>query len=418
MEEFERLESNVRGYCRSFPTVFQTASGATLTDEQGKSYIDFFAGAGALNYGHNPPAIRDRLIEYLRGDGVIHALDMSTTAKRQFLTTLDEVILAPRRMDYKVMFPGPTGTNAVEAALKLARKVTNRHNIISFTNGFHGMTLGSLALTGNASKRAGAGVPLNNVVHMPYCDYLGLDASTTNALERYLEDTSSGVDIPAAFILETVQAEGGVNIASTQWLAEIQRLAKHYGILLIIDDIQVGCGRTGRFFSFEGMGLDPDIICLSKSLSGFGLPLAITLLKPEHDVFSPGEHNGTFRGHNAAFVTATAALDLYWKDHVLSSDVNRKAKLIREVLLNIADEFDGSSVRGRGMIQGIEFECADTATEISRAAFQAGLIIETAGPRDEVLKVLPPLTIPDQQLLEGLQIVTECSQQIQTNSVG
>ncbi len=402
----EKIESNVRGYCRSFPTVFRTAQGATLVNEEGDEFIDFFAGAGVLNYGHNHPVLKQSLIDYLTSDGVLHALDMSTTAKVELLETFDEVILRPRDMEYKIMFPGPTGTNAVEAALKLARKVTGRQNVVSFTNGFHGMTLGSLALTGNGGKRAGAGVPLNNVTHMPYCDYLGPEADTIANLERCLSDSSSGMDLPAAFILETVQAEGGVNIGTRDWLEALSDLAHRYHVLLIIDDIQVGCGRTGPFFSFEPFDVEPDIICLSKSLSGYGLPMSLTLMKPELDVFEPGEHNGTFRGHNAAFVTATAALNLFWRDDALTRKVNQSARRVRDALLDIAANLD-AEVRGRGMIQGIEFADHRIATAISREAFQRGLIIETAGPNDEVIKSLPPLTISDEQLDRGLQILAD-----------
>ena len=406
MEIFERLESNVRGYCRSFPTVFETARGATLVNEDGEEFIDFFAGAGALSYGHNNPALKSALVDYVASDGILHALDMSTTAKRTFLETFERLILRPREMNYKVMFPGPTGTNAVESALKLARKVTGRHNVVSFTNGFHGMTLGSLALTGNSGKRAGAGVPLNNVTHMPFCDYLGTETDTIAALERFLEDSSSGMDLPAAFIVETVQAEGGVNIGTRGWLEALAELAAQYKVLLIVDDIQVGCGRTGPFFSFEPFDIQPDIICLSKSISGYGLPMALTLMKPEHDVFEPGEHNGTFRGHNAAFVTATAALEEFWKDDSLTRKINRNARQVRDALLDIAADHD-AEVRGRGMIQGIEFADHAVASAISREAFSRGLIIETAGPNDEVIKTLPPLTIPDDLLIRGLEILAD-----------
>jgi diaminobutyrate-2-oxoglutarate transaminase len=314
------------------------------------------------------------------------------------------------------MFPGPTGTNSVEAALKLARKVTGRQNVISFTNGFHGMTLGSLALTGNRGKRSGAGVPLNNVTHMPYCDYLGTEADTIAALERVLDDSSSGVDLPAAIIVETVQAEGGVNVGTRGWLESLSRLAKDYGVLLIVDDIQVGCGRTGTFFSFEYFNVDPDIICLSKSLSGYGLPLALTLMKPEHDVFEPGEHNGTFRGHNAAFVTATAALNEFWRDDELTRKVNRDARQVRDALLDIASECDiDAEVRGRGMIQGVEFANKSVAGAISKAAFEKGLVIETAGPSDEVIKTLPPLTISQEHLTRGLEVLAECTREVMTS---
>lgn len=406
MDTFEQLESEVRSYCRMFPAVFARATGHQLWDEQDRDYIDFFAGAGALNYGHNHPAFKARLLEYIADDGITHSLDMATQAKRTFLETFQRLVLAPRELDYKVMFPGPTGTNAVEAALKLARTVTGRSNVIAFTNAFHGMTLGSLALTGNGSKREGAGVALTDVTRMPYHGYLGSELDTIDLLEQHLQDSSSGVDLPAALILETVQAEGGVNVASTPWLWRLQKLLKQYDILLIVDDIQVGCGRTGPFFSFEAAELDPDIICLSKSLSGYGVPLSVVLIRPELDQWEPGKHNGTFRGHNLAFVTATAALEEFWCDGNLSRDVKRRGKLVRDSLELLAASY-GGSVRGRGMIQGIEFNDLEAATEVSRLAFERGLIIETAGTQDEVLKVLPPLTISDEALQQGLDIVAE-----------
>ncbi len=411
MKVIERYESEVRGYCRTFPGVFMHARGHLLVDEHGREFIDFFAGAGALNYGHNPPNMKQALVEYLASDGVTHSLDMATTAKRRFLETLHNVILQPRGMEYKTMFPGPTGTNAVEAALKLARKVTGRSNVIAFTNGFHGMTLGSLALTGNSGKRAGAGVSLTDVTHMPFCGYFGAETDTLEHLESFLADRSSGVERPAAFVVETVQAEGGVNVASFEWLRRLEKAARRFEALLIVDDIQVGCGRTGPFFSFEPAGISPDIICLSKSLSGYGLPLAVTLMKPEHDVWSPGEHNGTFRGHNPAFVTATAALEAFWRDDALTQQVKRKGMLIRDAFLNLASEY-GGEVRGRGMIWGIEFSDHSLAARISQAAFERGLIIETAGPQDETLKALPSLTIDEDGLRQGLQIVQDAVQAV------
>jgi len=418
MKVFERMESEVRGYCRMFPTVFETADGHTLIDQQGDAYIDFFSGAGALNYGHNNPALRERLVEYISRDGITHSLDMATTAKRRFLEVLEELILEPRQMNYKVMFPGPTGTNAVEAALKLARKVTGRTNVIAFTNGFHGMTLGSLALTGNASKRSGAGVSLGDTTHMPYCGYFGTNTDTIEVVEGYLTDTSSGIEDPAALVVETVQAEGGVNVASREWLCRLEQLAKKVGALLIVDDIQVGCGRCGPFFSFERAGISPDIICLSKSLSGYGIPLAITLMRPELDQFSPGEHNGTFRGHNLAFVTAAAALETYWQCDALTKKVNRDAAQVRDVMFSLAETYQGEAdVRGRGMIQGIEFDDKSLATEISREAFGRGLVIETAGPNDEVLKALPPLTIDSAGLDQGLEILDSSARAVLDRAV-
>jgi diaminobutyrate-2-oxoglutarate transaminase len=410
MEVFETLESEVRGYSRSWPTVFTKSKDARMFDEQGAEYIDFFAGAGVLNYGHNHSALQQKLIEYIQSDGVLHSLDMATTTKRDFLVAFNEIVLKPRGMDYKIQFPGPTGTNAVEAALKLARKVTERNLVVGFTNAFHGMTLGALAVTGNEMKRRGAGVPLHDSVSMPYEGFFKDDLNTIEYLERYFETSGSGVEIPAAVIVETIQAEGGLHTATAEWMQQLQRVCHEHGTLLIIDDIQAGCGRTGPFFSFEEFGIDPDIICLSKSLSGIGQPLAITLMKPELDQWDPGEHNGTFRGNNAAFVTATETLKLYWQDDRLQKETLRKADIVRAVLEDIVATVPGlkePELRGRGLIQGIATAIPDFANAVSAEAFKRGLIIETSGPESEVIKVLPPLIIDDESLKAGLEILKE-----------
>jgi diaminobutyrate-2-oxoglutarate transaminase len=409
VETFERLESGVRSYCRSWPAVFTTAKGSTLVDEEGSQYLDFFSGAGALNYGHNPEPLIDALVGYLRRDGVLHGLDMATEAKREFLETFSEVVLEPRGLDYKVQFPGPTGTNAVEAALKLARKVTGRDTVISFTNAFHGMTLGSLSVTGNSMKRDGAGVPLNNAVAMPYEGFLddqtGVDSIAM--LEAFIDGGGSGVDVPAAVIVETVQAEGGINVASEQWLRDLAALCRRHDILLIVDDIQMGCGRTGGFFSFEEAGIAPDIVCLSKSISGSGLPMALVLFRPELDVWLPGEHNGTFRGNNAAFVTATAALRTWWADGSLSESVRQRGAMIRARLEHLVERPPGvfDDARGRGFVQGLHCVLPETADKVTAAAFERGLVIETAGPDGEVVKLLPALTMSDDELARGLELL-------------
>ena len=407
---FERLESQVRSYCRAFPTVFNRAVNAELFDESGRRYIDFLAGAGTLNYGHNNPQIKQSLLEYLRQDSIVHALDMYTVAKRSFLEALDSRVLQPQKLVYKVQFPGPTGTNAVEAAMKLARKVTGRHRIVAFTNGYHGMTAGSLSATGNEYHRQGSSGLLGGVSFMPFDGYFGPDVDTVEYLRKFIEDASSGLDKPAAIMLETVQGEGGVNVATAGWLMRVQQLCREHGILLIVDDIQAGCGRTGAFFSFSSSGVVPDIVTLSKSLSGYGLPMALVLIKPELDRWEPGEHNGTFRGHNLAFVTAQAAMDIYWRDNAFAAQVNTKAQRLRRKLLAIADAYGQAviEVRGRGMFVGLAFEQEpELATAVSRRAFEKGLIVETCGSRDHVLKLLAPLTIEDHVLDEGLMLLEQ-----------
>lgn len=402
---FDRLESEVRGYIRSFPVLFTSARGARLWDEDESEYIDFFSGAGTLNYGHNHPALKAKVVDYLEADGIVHGLDMATGAKKNFLETFDRLILRPRGMQYKLQFTGPTGTNAVEAALKLARQIKKRSNVISFTNGFHGVTGGSLAATGNAKYRDAAGVALGNTTFFPYDGYFGPEVDTIAYLDRMLSDTSSGVDLPAAVIVETVQGEGGVNVASGRWLQALEKLCRRHDMLLIIDDIQVGCGRTGTFFSFEEFGIRPDLITLSKSLSGFGLPMALVLIDPKLDQWNPGAHNGTFRGNNMAFATATEAITRFWSTDDFSVEVKRKSKVVRNHLDHIASNYgDGAlSVRGRGMIQGLVSSDPALSSKIAAQAFANGMVIETSGARDEVVKLLPPLTIDDELLRKGLE---------------
>ncbi|MDE3724417.1 diaminobutyrate--2-oxoglutarate transaminase [Nocardiopsis sp. N85] len=411
METFERLESEVRGYCRNWPVVFDRAVGSHVYDETGRPYLDFFAGAGSLNYGHNNPELKSALIRYLTDDRIVHSLDAYSVAKRDFLSTFEEIVLKPRGLDYKVQFPGPAGNNAVEAALKLARKYTGRETIVNFTNGFHGMTLGALAVTGNSMKRGGAGVPLGHVATMPFDNYMDGRTPDFLWLRSLLEDSGSGLDKPAAVIVESIQGEGGINVAGAQWLRELSELCREYGILMIVDDIQMGCGRTGDFFSFEEAGIVPDIVTLSKSISGYGLPMALTLFKRELDVWEPGEHNGTFRGFNPAMVTATEALRRYWTDDAFANATKAKGDLVAARLDEMAAEHAefGAHVRGRGLARGLAFTDTDLAKKVAAESFDRGLLLETSGPEDEVAKLLPPLTMTDEELTAGLDIMADAA---------
>ncbi|CBL46642.1 Diaminobutyrate-2-oxoglutarate transaminase [gamma proteobacterium HdN1] len=403
---FEQLESEVRGYIRSYPTVFHRAENCWIMDEHGNRYLDFFAGAGALNYGHNPAPLKRAVIDYLEENGITHGLDMATSAKRAFLETFEQVILAPRKLQYKLQFTGPTGTNAVEAAFKLARQVTGRTNIVAFTNAFHGVSLGSLAATANTKFRNAAATPLANVSFIPYDGYLPDHGDSMAYFRKLLEDRSSGLDLPAAVIVETVQGEGGINIASDQWLVTLAALCKAHKILLIVDDIQVGCGRTGRFFSFEEAGIVPDIITLSKSLSGYGLPMSLVLIQPEIDLWSPSAHNGTFRGNNPAFVSATAALNHFWRTPEFSEALAKKSAQLAAHLSAMRQTCPTIiAVRSKGLVGAIEYDSATTADRISQFCFERGLIIETCGPYGEVLKLLPPLTITEKELNFGFEII-------------
>lgn len=401
------LESQVRSYSRSWPVVFDRAVGSTMFAADGSAYLDFFAGAGALNYGHSHPQLKKAVVDYFTDDRVIHSLDMFTSAREDFLRTFSSVILEPRGLDYKVVFPGPGGANAVEAALKLARKVTGRESVINFTNAFHGMTLGALAVTGNSLKRGGAGVPLVHATPMPYDDYFGGDYPDFLYFEKLLDDSGSGLNKPAAVIVEAVQGEGGINVARAEWLRGLAALCTKHGILLILDDIQMGCGRTGAFFSFEDAGIVPDIVCLSKSISGYGLPMALTLIRPELDIWEPGEHNGTFRGIGPAFVSASEALRVFWSDDTLQKSTISKGLKVESHFNRIVADYPrhNLSAKGRGLARGLQFESGELASRVCREAFSRGLLVETSGPEGEVVKILPALTITDEELERGLAII-------------
>lgn len=399
---FETYESEVRSYCRSFPSVFQKAKGSVITDVDGKTYLDFFCGAGAVNYGHNNDYIKEKMIAYLENDGILHALDMMTDAKCEFLEFFEESVLKPRGLDYKVMFVGPTGTNGVEAALKLARKVKQRESIWALMGCFHGMTLASLALTSDKDSRRGAGVPLEYVTHIP-APYMFENLDTLSYMETLLTDDHSGVEKPAALIIETVQAEGGIYVLDAEWLRGVRRICDQYGILLIVDDIQVGCARTGSFFSFERAGIVPDMVILSKSIGGAGLPFALTLLKPELDVWTPGEHNGTFRGNQLAMVAAKAGLE-YMLEYQIEEAVQKKAGLMEHYLREHIPA-DKAKVRGIGMIWGIDVYRGEYSGAITKKCFERGVIIERAGRDNSVVKLMPALTMTEEELLEGLEVI-------------
>lgn len=402
---FEAMESEVRLYCRTFPAVFNRAKGAELYAEDGRRFIDFFCGAGTLNFGHNNDFIKARLLDYLASDGLTHGLDMYTTAKREFLAALRGRLLEPRGLDYKVQFCGPTGTDAVEAALKLARKATGRAGVVAFSGAYHGMSRGSLSVTGSRRARAAGGVGATSVTFVPFENGPLGTFDSIGYLERMLADSSSGMDIPAAVIVEPLQMEGGIYPASASWLRRLRELTARHGILLICDEIQSGAGRTGTYFSFEHARVVPDIVTLSKSLSGYGLPLSIVLLRRGLDVWAPGEHTGTFRGNQLAFVSATAALEL-WDQPAFQANLAASIARLERFAASLRPV-----VRLQGMALGIDLGSPLRAESVQRRCFDRGLIVELCGREDEVIKVMPPLTIDAPTLERGLDLLGEALDQ-------
>ncbi|MDX1808066.1 MAG: diaminobutyrate--2-oxoglutarate transaminase [Sulfurospirillaceae bacterium] len=396
MELFEKYESEIRAYCRAVPTVFKSSQNAIMIDENNKEYVDFFAGAGVLNFGHNNPKMKTAIIDFINRNGVAHSLDMFTDVKRDFIKTFVDTILKPRNMEYKLQFTGPTGTNAVEAALKLARRTTGRVNVVAFNRGFHGMTLGALACTANQAFRGASGVPLNNVIRDTFNDMQAL-----SNLRQKFEDRGSGLMPPAAFLVESVQAEGGVRVGQKEWLQGVQKLAKDLGSLFIIDDIQAGSGRCGTYFSFEDLDLDPDIIVLAKGLGGFGTPIGMLLNKPNIDSnWKPGEHTGTFRGQGISFVAGKIGVE-YFKNNDLLDGVKEKGSYIRSRLDALQEIHKDLKIRQKGMMLALEFSNAQIAKEVATKCFERGLIIGACST-GEILKFIPPLTIEKDVLQKGM----------------
>ena len=413
---FEKYESEVRSYCRNFPAVFTKAKGSYIFAEDGKEYIDFFCGAGALNYGHNNDYIKSRIIDYLESDGIIHSLDMFTSAKRDFIEFFESKVLEPRGFNYKIQFPGPTGTNAVEAALKLARKVKKRNNIFAFMGAFHGMTLGSLSMTTDRDSREGAGVVLTDVTHIP-TPYMFPELDVLKYMQTLIDDDHSGISKPAAVFVEPVQADGGIHVFSVEFLKGLREFCTRNDILLVCDDIQVGSARTGTYFSFERAGIVPDIVTLSKSIGGYGMPFALVLFKPELDVWNPGEHNGTFRGSQLSIVAAKAGLEIMLNDNV-EAEVRRKGEIIAEYLGKVKEINESFDVRGIGFMWGVD--CNKVKPDVvSRAivkeCFENGLIVERAGRNNDVVKLMPCLLADDETLKKGLDIFVNAVKKVMEN---
>ncbi|WP_176059325.1 diaminobutyrate--2-oxoglutarate transaminase [Paraburkholderia sp. BCC1876] len=402
------LESNVRTYCRTFPSVFAKGEGTFIYDEDGRRWYDFLSGAGALNYGHNHPLLKAALLQYIEQNGAVTTLDLNTRAKQSFLASFDDIILRPRDLKYKVQFCGPTGANSVEAALKLACKATGRSGLVAFSNSYHGMSIGAMSVTASFRRRKEQYLNPSWVHFLPFDGFTGM-REELQFVRKMLTSKGSGISAPAAIIVEAVQGEGGVNVASSEWLREIRQLATEIGAVLILDEIQAGCGRTGRFFSFEHHGVKPDMVCLSKSISGMGLPMSLLLIAPTLDVWNPGEHNGTFRGFNYAFVTAKEALQKFWNSPGFADTVDARCRYLALALQAWKKDFQLRIVRTSvlGMFAGIELASEDLAAIVQNECFRNGLIVERCGPLNDTLKLLPPVLIEAEELDGGLRILGE-----------
>ncbi|WP_156994547.1 diaminobutyrate--2-oxoglutarate transaminase [Tatumella morbirosei] len=413
------FESNVRSYPRKLPLAITRAQGVWITDADNKQYLDCLAGAGTLALGHNHPEVLQAIQSVITSGLPLHTLDLTTPLKDEFSAYLLS-LLPGEGKDYCLQFTGPSGADAVEAALKLAKKATGRSGVISFSGGYHGMTHGALSVTGNLSPKEAVDGLMPEVQFMPYPSLyrcpLGIGGEAgVKALSYYFEnlinDVESGVRKPAAVILEAVQGEGGVNPAPVEWLQRIRKVTREHGIVLIVDEVQAGFARTGKLFAFEHAGIEPDIIVMSKAVGG-SLPLAVLGIKKEIDVWSPGHHTGTFRGNQMAMATGLTTLKIL-KEEKIADKVAAQGEWLTGKLKSLQQRYPViGQVRGPGLMIGIEIvkphEAADhmgsypadgeLSALLQKKCFEQGLILERGGRHGAVLRLLPSLLITNDEL--------------------
>ncbi|MEB5475862.1 diaminobutyrate--2-oxoglutarate transaminase [Acinetobacter pollinis] len=416
-----QMESNVRSYPRKLPLAIAKAQGCWVTDVEGKEYLDCLAGAGTLALGHNHPAVIQSIQDTLASGVPLHTLDLTTPLKDKFTETLLSHLPGGKE-EYCLQFCGPSGADATEAAMKLAKTYTGRGAVVSFSGGYHGMTHGSLSVTGNLGAKNAVSNMMPGVQFLPYpheyrCPLglggeAGVDA-LTYYFEQFIEDVESGVTKPAAVILEAIQGEGGVVVAPTKWLRKIREVTEKHGIVLILDEVQAGFSRSGKMFAFEHAGIEPDIIVMSKAVGG-SLPLAVLGIKRKFDAWSPGAHTGTFRGNQLAMGTGLASLQVI-KEQNLAQNAQERGDYIQAEIKKLAQEFPCiGNVRGRGLMIGVEivderlpadhmgsFPADSKLTAaIQAACFHNQLLLEKGGRNGTVIRLLCPLIITQEETEE------------------
>lgn len=415
-----KWESNARSYPRRIPLAIREANGIHVIDVEGTVYYDCLAGAGTLALGHNHPVITEAIQRVLTENVPLHTLDLTTPVKDAFMEELFTCLPSSFASRAKVQFCGPSGADAVEAALKLVKTATERRTILSFHGGYHGMTHGALSVTGNRNPKKALPGLMTDVHFLPYpysyrCPF-GLGGETgadtgSRFIRRVLEDPENGITAPAGMILEIVQGEGGVIPAPDQWIRNIRSLTQEQGIPLIIDEVQTGFGRTGRWFAFEHAGVTPDVLVLSKAIGG-SLPLAVIVYDASLDRWSPGAHTGTFRGNQLAMAAGLATIRTI-REHRLEVHADQMGERMMSRLAQLQREtpFIGD-VRGRGLMIGVEIVDAgqepdligsyppfpELARQIQQACLKRQLIVEVGGRHSSVIRFLPPLIIQEDQV--------------------
>jgi diaminobutyrate-2-oxoglutarate transaminase len=415
----EQRESSARTYPRRLPIAIDRGLGSYVEDVDGNVFIDFLNGAGALPLGHSHPELLDSVQEQL--PRFIHGLDFPSELKDEFVTAQLEMLPAEMQGRTKIAFCGPTGANAVEAALKLCKTATGRGEIVSFHGSYHGGSHGAMAVSALVSQKApiANGMPGVHFFPYPYALRCALPGDPESVGERCLDyfelalkDPIGGVQLPAAVILEVVQGEGGVIPATTDFLQGVRRVTRELGIPLIVDEIQCGCGRSGTWFAFEQHGIVPDVIIASKALGGLGLPISVILYDQALDAWEAGAHTGTFRGNHLAFAAGVAWVNILRRDGLLDQVAANGAYALA-ALSDMAERYEiGAEARGSGLMLGLELADPETgapaseaALAVQRGALERGLILELGGRGDCVVRLLPPLNVSRNTLDQALTII-------------
>lgn len=417
----ELRESNARSYPRRLPIAIARGFGSYVEDVDGNVFIDFLNGAGALPLGHSHPELVDAVQEQL--PLLTHGLDFPSELKDEFVSAQLSMLPEEMRASTKIAFCGPTGANAVEAALKLCKTATKRGEIVAFHGAYHGGSHGAMAASALVSQKEpiANGMPGVHFFPFPYAlrcplpgDPAGAGERCLAYFERTLNDPHGGVTKPAAVILEPVQGEGGVIAAPTDFLQGIRRVTRELDIPLIVDEVQCGCGRSGSWFAFEQHGIVPDVIIASKALGGLGLPISVILYDRSLDKWEAGAHTGTFRGNHLAFAAGVAYIEIVRRDGILDH-VERMGAIALAALEGMARRYEMvAEARGAGLMLGIELVDTETgapdgdaALAVQRAALERGLILEVGGRGDAVVRLLPPLNVSDRTLEQALEILDE-----------
>ncbi len=420
LDRQSRRESNARTYPRHLPLAIAEASGSFVRDVDGNVFIDFLCGAGVLSLGHNHPELVHAASEQLTR--LVHGLDFPTPAKDAFVEAQLSMLPPSMRDRMRIHFCGPTGANAVDAALKLCKTATGRGDVISFQGGFHGSSHAAMAVTGLVEQKSPVpnGMPGVHFFPFSYCARcpvdLQPDSCTTNCIgfaEHALTDVNGGVPLPAAVIVELVQGEGGVIPATCDFVQRLRALTLELGIPLVVDEVQTGCGRTGTWYAFEQYDIEPDVIVASKALSGIGQPVAVILYDESLDKWAPGAHTGTFRGNQLAFAAGAEAVRIIRRDGVLEN-VQARGHQIDDLLAPLQDLPWVREIRGLGLMWGVELAdpvtgrpAGQLARMVQARALRQGLILECGGRDDCVVRMLPPLNVTADVVATACEILVD-----------